>query len=72
MRDADELIARAEAGEAVDAAALRKAQLYRGTSEYRAQRALADAFGSATPRGSDAFGPTPPQQTERGPTQQAG
>lgn len=61
MRDADELIARAEAGEAIDAAALRKAQLYRGTSEYRAQRALADAFG-----------PTPPHQTARGPTQQAG
>lgn len=40
MRDADDLIARAEAGEPVDAEQLRRAQLYRTTSEYRAQAAL--------------------------------
>lgn len=40
MRDADAIIARAEAGEPVDADELRRAQLYRTTSEYRAQAAL--------------------------------
>lgn len=40
MRDADAIIARAEAGETVDADELRRAQLYRTTSEYRAQAAL--------------------------------
>lgn len=40
MREADDIIARAEAGEPVDAEQLRRAQLYRTTSEYRAQAAL--------------------------------
>ncbi len=40
MRDADALIARAETGEAVDPDQLLRAQLYRTTSEYRAQAAL--------------------------------
>lgn len=47
MREADEIIARADAGEAVDADALRRARLYASTSEYRAQRAVAEHL--ATP-----------------------
>lgn len=40
MREADDIIGRAEAGEPVDAEQLRRARLYRTTSEYRAQAAL--------------------------------
>lgn len=47
MREADEIIARADAGEAVDADDLRRARLYASTSEYRAQRAVAEHL--ATP-----------------------
>lgn len=42
VREADAIIARAEAGEAVDADALRKARIYVTTSEYRAQRMVSD------------------------------
>lgn len=47
MRDADALIARADAGELVDAADLDRARRYTATSEYRAARAVADH--AATP-----------------------
>jgi transposase InsO family protein len=46
VREADEIIARADAGELVDADELRRAQLYATTSEYRAQRMVADAFAA--------------------------
>lgn len=50
MRDADSIIARAEAGQLVDDADLRRARLYQTTSEYRATRALADHFASPATR----------------------
>lgn len=46
VREADALIARAEAGEPVDPAELRRAQGYRTTSEYRAHRAVMDTLGT--------------------------
>lgn len=42
MREADAIIARADAGEAVDADALRRARTYASTAEYRAQRAVTE------------------------------
>lgn len=44
MREADAVVARAAAGIAVDPTALRKAQLYQTTSEYRVERMLHDDF----------------------------
>jgi hypothetical protein len=40
VREADAIIARAEAGELVDADELRRARTYAGTAEYRAQRTV--------------------------------
>lgn len=48
MREADAIIARADTGEAVDADELRRARLYVTTSEYRAQRAVAEHFALPT------------------------
>lgn len=56
VREADAIIARAEAGEPVDADDLRKARLYATTSEYRAQRMVADHF-AASPAQSSANQP---------------
>ena len=56
VREADAIIARAEAGEPVDADELRKARLYVTTSEYRAQRMVADHF-AASPAQSSANQP---------------
>jgi transposase InsO family protein len=52
MREADAIIARADAGEAVDADALRRARLYASTSEYRAQRAVAEHLAAPTSKTS--------------------
>lgn len=52
MREADEIIARADAGETVDADALRRARLYASTSEYRAQRAVAEHLAAPTSKTS--------------------
>lgn len=46
VREADDIIARAAAGDLIDADELRRAQLYATTSEYRAQRMVADAFAA--------------------------
>lgn len=50
MRDADAILARAAAGELVDADELRRAELYTTTSEYRSNRAVADYAATAHPR----------------------
>lgn len=52
MREVDAVIARADAGEAVDAAELRRARLYVTTSEYRAQRMVADHLAAPSPSAS--------------------
>jgi transposase InsO family protein len=46
VREADAIIARADAGEQVDADELRRARLYATTSEYRAQRMVAEHLAS--------------------------
>lgn len=48
VREADAIIAAAEAGEPVDADELRKARIYATTSEYRAQRMVADHFAASS------------------------
>lgn len=54
MREADALIARAAAGEPVDADALRRARLYVTTSEYRAQRMVADHLAAPSSQSTSA------------------
>lgn len=51
MIAADAVIARADAGEPVDEAELRRARTYAATTEYRAQRLMAEQFGHQTGTG---------------------
>lgn len=49
VAEADAILAAAERGDAVDPDALRRAQLYKGTSEYRAQKMVFGDFGRTAP-----------------------
>lgn len=54
VREADAIIARAEAGEAVDADELRRARTYATTSEYRAQRMVEDHLAAPSTQSTSA------------------